>query len=103
MWPSDLLSLFGAHDRNKSPTVGSRDHFPLGFIAAIGAVMALQTFMSLHSCKFGVGVGSLRRPNFPFSCRPCRSALLEFGAFEFVIAIHRLDSSDQNRLGGGGL
>jgi len=23
------MSLFGAHDRNKSPSVGSRDHFPL--------------------------------------------------------------------------
>ena len=29
------MSLFGAHDRNKSPTVGSGDHVPLGFIARI--------------------------------------------------------------------
>jgi len=28
-WPSDLFSLFGAHDRNKCPSMGSRDHFPL--------------------------------------------------------------------------
>jgi len=44
MWLSDLLSLFGAHDRNKSPSVGSRDHFPLGFIAGIG-------LCALHSCN----------------------------------------------------
>jgi len=36
-WPSDPMSLFGSHDRNESPTVGSRDHFPLGFIAGIWA------------------------------------------------------------------
>ena len=46
------MSLFGSHDRNVPL-------WDLGFIARIGAVMALQTFMSLHSCKFGVGVGSL--------------------------------------------
>ena len=34
-WPSDLMSLFGARDRNKGPTVGSRDRFPLGLKARI--------------------------------------------------------------------
>jgi len=37
-----------------------------GIMARIWAVMALQTFMSLHSCKFGVGCWFfLRHPNFP--------------------------------------
>jgi len=44
----------------KVPCLGSRDHFPLGFMARIlGRHCPWQTFMSLHSCKFGVGVGSL--------------------------------------------
>jgi len=33
------------------PGLGSGDRFPLGFVARIGAAMALQTFMSLHSCN----------------------------------------------------
>jgi len=43
----------------KVPFLGSRDGFPLGFIAGIGLSWPLC------SCKFGVGVGSLRHPNFP--------------------------------------
>ena len=45
-WPSDLMSLFGSHDRNKGPTVRSRDRFPLWHHGQnFGLVLAL------HSCN----------------------------------------------------
>ena len=53
-WPSDTMSLFGAHDRNKSPFVGSRDHSLCGIIAGIRAVIALDR----HSCLFTPAIWS---------------------------------------------
>jgi len=63
------LTLFGSHDRNKCPTVGSRDHFPLGFIAGIVAGIALVDIHVSSLLQFGVGVGSFDSiPTFRLCC-----------------------------------
>jgi len=78
-WPSDLMSLFGSHDRNKSPTVGSRDHFPLqrhswNWGCHGPADTLVSSLLQIGSgCWFFV-----RHPNFPLgrsSCGQWRSVL----------------------------
>jgi len=73
-WPSDLMSLFGAHDRNV-PLWDLVPQWDLGIFSLFG-IMAriLGWFLPCrHSCLFtpaNFGVGCwffLRHPNFPFS------------------------------------
>ena len=68
MWPSDLMTLFDIHDRNKCPLLGSRDCFPLGFITGSRAGIVLGRQSCLQCAPvIRSGVGSFRPPNFP-SC-----------------------------------
>jgi len=70
MWPSDWLSLIGAHDRNKCPSVGFRDCFPLWHHSQnLGCHCPWQTCMSAL-LQFRVVLVLLRHPNFSLLSTP---------------------------------
>jgi len=75
-WPSDLMSLFGAHDRNKCPLLGIWGSFPsLASWPEFGLVLALHSCNS-ECCWFFTA----SQLSFMGRCNPCR-CVASFASF----------------------